>query len=190
MRYELNHETIKNREISLTYLFYFLLRGRRLSYIRACFDSFCQVWWMCFFFFFLQGGGPTGMFPLIRYERISSRWGLSRLHSSTNKGKWKGGFFSQPLDLRGCNHMAITPSWRAPFISPSHLWLPAPGFISPATYWWNSAAFVQCNPAYSYGYVYFNLATFENSVFVLKHSLSTLAFIQKLLIHTETSENP
>jgi len=59
-------------------------------------------------------------------------------------------FFSQPLDLRGCNHMAITPSWRAPFISPSHLWLPAPGFISPATDWWNSAAFVQCNPAYAY----------------------------------------
>ncbi len=101
-------------------------------------------------FFFLKGGGPTGMFPLIRYERISSCWGLSRLHSSTNKGKWKGVFFSQPLDLRGCNHMAITPSWRAPFISPSHLWLPAPGFISPATDWWNSAAFVQCNPAYAY----------------------------------------
>lgn len=112
----------------------------------ACFDSFCQVWWMCIFF--LKGGGPTGMFPLIRYERISSRWGLSRLHSSTNKGKWKGGFFSQPLDLRGRNHMAITPSWRAPFISPSHLWLPAPGFKSPATDWWNSAAFVQCCPAY------------------------------------------
>lgn len=190
MRYELNHETIKNREISLTYLFYFFTPWKKAFIHMGLFWLILPGLVDVLFFFFLQGGGPTGMFPLIRYERISSRWGLSRLHSSTNKGKWKGGFFSQPLDLRGCNHMAITPSWRAPFISPSHLWLPAPGFISPATYWWNSAAFVQCNPAYSYGYVYFNLATFENSVFVLKHSLSTLAFIQKLLIHTETSENP
>lgn len=55
---------------------------------RSVFDPF--RWWMCFFF---QGGGPTGMFPLIRYERISSHRGLSRLHSSANKGKWKGGFF-------------------------------------------------------------------------------------------------
>lgn len=64
------------------------------------------------------------------------------------KGNERGAF-SQPLDLQSCNHMAITPSWRAPFILPSHLWLPAPGFISPATDWWNSA-YVQCNPAYAY----------------------------------------
>lgn len=61
----------------------------------------------------------TGMFPLIRYEKMGSHWGLSAPHCSASQGKWKGALL-QP-DLLGCNHMAITPSWRAPFILPSHL---------------------------------------------------------------------
>lgn len=64
------------------------------------------------------------------------------------KGNERRAFFTA-AGFAGCNHMAITPSWRAPFILPSHLWLLAPGFISPATDWWNSA-YVQCNPAYAY----------------------------------------
>lgn len=142
-----------------------------------------------FFFFFLEGWGSNWH---VSFDQIwEDQFTLGSLSAAFfhQQREMKGGLFSQPLDLWGCNHMAITPSWRAPFISPSHLWLPAPGFISAATYWWNSAAFVKCTLAYSYGYIYFNLAaSFENSVFVLIRSLFTLAFVQKLLIHSEMSE--
>lgn len=100
--------------------------------------------------FFLKGWGSNWH---VSFDQIwEDQFMLRSLPAAVfhQQREMKGGLFSQPLDLRGCNHMAITPSWRAPFISPSHLWLPAPGFISPATDWWNSAAFVQCNPAYAY----------------------------------------